>query len=559
VAAGAWLTWRSARPGTSPTIAEIRLQIPTPPTTDPASLAISPDGRQLVFVATSEGRQKLWLRALKDVTARPLTGTEDATFPFWSPDGRSIGFFADRQLKRIDVESGTLRTLTGAEGGRGGTWNQEGIIVFQPSGGGTALRRTTAEGGTSSALTVGEGRFPQFLADGRRFVFSRTYGGADSETRGLYIGSLDGGDAKVLIKDADSAGVLSGLNRVLFVREGVLFAQQIDVNALTATGEATPIANSMTVNPPLWLSPIAASQAGVILYRTGSAGGVREFVWFDRSGKALSRVGDRLTGLLSPALSPDGKHVAVHRSTDGNADIWLLDITRGVISRFTSAAASEFHPLWTPDGIRVIFNKGSGGLFVKPASGGESETVFLELGTAAANDWSPDGRVLVYTTNDPNPSRDVWAVEIDGERKPIAVANTTFNERDAQFSPDGRWVTYTSDESGRDEIYAQRFPDRSGRVQISNAGGGMVRWRRDGREMFYIAADGSLMAVPITPAKDVSALVAGRPMRLFQTRVGGPVQTNSRQQYMVSPDGQRFLMNTLAEETPDPITVILNY
>jgi len=558
-AAGVWVAWRAASSDSARTTAEIRLQIPTPPTTDPASLAIAPDGSQLVFVATSAGREMLWLRALDDVTARPLAGTEDATFPFWSPDGRSIGFFADRQLKRIDVESGTLRTLTGAEGGRGGTWNQDGIIVFQPSGGGTALRRIAAEGGTSSELMVGEGRFPQFLPDGSHFIFSRTYGAADSETRGLYIGNLDDGDVKVLVQDADSAGVLTGSNRVLFVREGVLFAQAIDLNALAATGEAIPVTNGMNINPPLWLAPIAASRAGVILFRTGSAGGVRQFAWFDRSGKELSKVGDPLSGLLSPSFSPDGQHVAVHRSTNGNTDIWLLDITRGVISRFTSEAAAEFHPLWTPEGTRLIFNKGSWGLFIKPASGGENETMFLEIGRAAANDWTSDGTFLVYTVNEPNPSRDVWAVAIDGDRKPVPVANTAFNERDAQFSPDGRWVAYTSDESGRDEVYAQRFPERSGRVQISNGGGGMVRWRRDAQEIFYIAIDGLLMSVPIKPAKDGSALAAGSPERLFQTRVGGPIQANSRQQYMVSPNGQRFLLNTLAEELPTPITVALNF
>jgi Tol biopolymer transport system component len=286
---------------------------------------------------------------------------------------------------------------------------------------------------------------------------------------------------------------------------------------------------------------------------------VREFVWFDRAGRELSRVGQPLPGLLSPSLSPDGQRLAIHRIVNGNTDIWMLDTTRGVITRFTTGEAAEFHPLWMPDGQRIVFNSGGRGLAIKSASGAGNEAIYLEIGRAAANDWSPDGRFIAYTLNEPNPSRDVVAMEVGGARKPIAVADTAFNERDAQFSPDGRWVAYTSDESGNDEVYVQRFPERSDRVQVSNGGGGMVRWRRDGREVFYVAIDGALMSVAITLPKGQGRLEAGRPARLFQARIGAPVQANSRQQYMVSPDGQRFLMNTLAEENAAPITVILNW
>ncbi len=564
IVVGGAIVWiANARSGSSSSLsrgsAETRLQIVTPPTTDPASIAISPDGRSIVFVSTFEQRASLWLRAIADVAPRRLPGTADAEFPFWSPDGNSIGFFADRQLKRIDLAMGTVRTLATAEAGRGGAWSPAGIIVFQPSGGQTPLRKVPADGGDSEALAVGAGRYPQFLPDGRHFVFSRTYGAANTETRGLYIGSIDGDQPKQLIELADSAGVVTASNHVLFVRQGTLFAQAIDVATLEARGAPVPLAADMRINPPLWLSPIAASRAGPILYRTGSAGGVRQFSWFDRAGKKLSDVGTATSGMLSPALSPNGQQLAIHRNVDGNTDIWLLDTARGVLSRFTSSDAAEFHPLWSRDGKELLFSSGARDLLSKSLRGGDEQTRMpfeSDTNGRAATDWSPDGRFLVYTVNEPNPSRDVWAVAVEGGRK-VAVANTRFNERDAQFSPDGKWVTYTSDETGRDEVYAQRFPEPDGRVQISTTGGGMARWRRDGRELFYIDRDGKLLAVTVSTSGN--ALKSDTPVTLFQARIGGPVQGNGRHQYIVSPDGQRFLMNTLADELAEPITVLLNW
>ena len=556
--AGGWAARDRLSSASTASIAapEVRLQIPTPPTTDPASLAISPDGRRIVFVATSQGRASLWLRSLDDVEARPIAGTTDAEFPFWSPDGASLGFFADRQLKRLDLAVGTVWTLAPAEGGRGGTWNHDGIIVFQPTPGQSALRRVSADGGDSMELSTGEGRFPQFLPDGNHFVFSRTYGASDVETRGLYIGSLDETAPKRLVELADSAGVLSSSNHVLFVRQGTLFAQAIDLVTLETAGVPFAVASGMRVNPPLWLSPIASSRAGPILYRTGSAGGVRQFAWFDRTGRELSKVGEPIAGMLSPALSPDGQRLAIHRSVNGNTDIWLLDTARGVSSRLTTDDAAEFYPLWTPDGRGVVFTKGTSGLISKRFDGSEAATRFLEVGTSGATDWSSDGRFIAYTVD--GPSRDVWAASVDRTRK-FPVTSTQFNERDAQFSPDGQWIAYTSDETGRDEIYAQRFPESDHRVQISNGGGGMVRWRRDGRELFYIDLTGRLMSVSIRLTAGSGPLAASAPSVLFQTRIGGPVQTNSRQQFMATPDGQRFLMNTLAEEEAEPITILLNW
>ena len=561
LAAGGLAVW-ALRPISPPP--ETRLEITTPPTTDPLSLAISPDGRKIVFAGTADGQSRLWLRALDSDSARPLPGTDSASYPFWSPDGRSVGFFADGKLKRIDLEAGSVQTLADASAGRGGAWTSDGVILFAPQAG--PIYRISATGGERSQVTFIESqqrghRFPQLLPDGRHFLYYTTGG---SQTRGVYLRQLEGSESRRLLI-ADAAAVYAPLGQLLFVRQGTLFAQSFDPVRLQVTGDPFPISRNVAVNSEVGIAALSSSAAGPIVYRTGSARGQRQLAWFDRSGKEIGRVGapdDAQAGAWGPSMSPDGRSVGLTRTIDGNEDVWLLDTERGVLRRFTFDTAAELNPTWSPDGNRIVFTsdrQGVGGLYQKPITGAGNEEPLLTTALAKqTSDWSPDGRFLLYRSQDPVTRYDIWALPLDGDRKPFPVVQTTFDERDGQFSPDGKWIAYESNESGRFEIYVQPFPGPGPKWPISKSGGAQVRWPRHGTELFYIAPDNRLMAAPIRLDSSHQTVQVDVPVPLFGTHVGVPV-SGSRQQYMVSPDGRRFLMNTLAEEPTSPITVILNW
>jgi serine/threonine protein kinase/Tol biopolymer transport system component len=543
---------------------EMRLEIVTPPTTDPASLALSPDGQQIAFVATVAGRPQLWLRSLNSVTARALAGTEGAEFPFWAPHGRSLGFFADDgKLKRIDVDGGAVRVLANANLPRGGTWNRDDTILFVPSTG--SILRIAATGGEPAVVTrLGPQQsnhvFPQFLPDGDHFVY---YVSGSPDVRGVYVAALSTAEGRRLVDaDAIAAGFSSGY--LLFARGTTVFAQQFDLARLQLTGNPFPVADSIVMRTTAGSQVAALSaSAGRIVYRTGSAASERQFVWFDRSGREVGKVGDPMSGNpLSPSLSTDQRRLALHRNVGGNTDIWLLETGRGGLSRFTSNAANEIHPLWSPDGSRILFSSnrtGAYALYEKSTIGPGGENVILPE-TAQATDWSRDGRFVLLQRRDPKTSTDIWALPVGTNREPFPVVRTDFDERFGQFSPDGKWIAYESIESGRWEIYVQPFPGPGARVPISVNGGAQVRWRADGRELFFIALDDRLMAVRIALPSNGGSAEAGAPVPLFATRVGGALQSFSRQQYFVSPDGQRFLMNTILQGGPaSPITVIVNW
>jgi len=478
---------------------ELRLEITTPPTSDPVSMAISPRGRTLVFAAAGEGGSQLWVRRLDSTAARALPGTSGAAFPFWSPDGRFVGFFADRQLKRIEIDSGTVQGLAKAIAGRGGSWNSDGTIVYQPVATPDApLYRISWTGG-EPAVIAQHGRFPQFLPGGDRFL----YYAADPEVHAVCTGRLNS-TMQQKIFDSEGAAVYAPAGYLLFVRQGTLFAQRFDASRLALTGEPRPVVQGMMVNSPMFSAPLSASLAGPIVYRSGSAGGIHQFVWFDRSGKVVSRVGNPAENLLSPSLSPDGRHVALHRG--GGPGVWVLDLERGVLSLFASGG---YHPFWSPDSSRIVFTLRRnlvGDLFVQPMISAGTPQPPQPLLPAHdfkedrwVTDWSGDGKV-VLCTYDVNGQRDIWAVPIEPDRKPFPVVYTVGDEENGQFSADMKWIAYQSDESGRVEIYVQPFPGPGTRIQVSNNGGAQPRWRRDGRELFYIALDGRLMAVPVKPA-----------------------------------------------------------
>jgi Tol biopolymer transport system component len=546
--------------------AEMRLDIATPPTTDLTSLAISPDGQKVVFAATSGARSQLWVRSLDSASARPLEGTETASLPFWSPDSRSIGFFAEGELKRIDIAGGSAAVLANAPYGRGGAWNGEGAILFVPNPGSPILR-ISATGGEAIAVTQvampqQQHQSPQFLPDGRHFIY---YVLGAPDVGGVYIGDLAGSNATRILP-ADSAAVYAPSGHLLFVRRGTLFAQSFDPVRLALGGSPFPVAEQVAVESSS--AALSASGAGPLIYRSASTDRQQQLAWLDLSGKEIGTVGDPVSAVSQASLSPDGRRAAVQRRVAGNIDIYLLETARAGLNRFTVDAADDIFPIWSPDGGRIVFSstrKRGLDLYLKSASGTGTDELLLETPQIkAASSWSQDGRFLLYLSADPATGFDIWALPMDGNRKSFPVIQTKSNERLAQFSPDGRWIAYESDESGRYEIYLQPWSDSrgnaGGKVPISTGGGAQVRWRHDGKALFYIALDDRLMMVPIRFAPNGQAAEPGAPVPLFATRVGGALQMFPRYRYSVSSDDRRFLMDLeLQGAAASPITVLINW
>ena len=533
--------------------AEVRLDVVTPPTSDPVSVAVSPDGSTITFAATRDGATQLWVRRLDSTDLEPLRGTDGASFPFWSPDGRSVAYFAHGALARIDLGSGAVQSLAPADSGRGGAWAPDGTIVFQPSPGVGPLYRVPAQGGSAAATSVTNGRFPQFLPDWRHFIYFRR---DVSGSRGVYIADLQGGDGRRVL-DTDAAAVFAAPGYLLFSRQGVLFAQAFDSRTFNIRGDPLPVAKGVFVNGPMLNAPVSASRAGPIVYRTASAGGLRQFIWFDRQGRVLGNVGEPTENLLQPELSPDGRRVAVHRLLDANTDIWMLDVDRGILSRVTSSPLAENSPIWSPDGQRLMIASTGNLHVIAPAGGDLKEDVLLETPREKwPNDWSRDGEYVLYGERGTTmTSRHLWALSL-GDRKPVPVAQSAADEENGQFSPDARWIAYQSTESGRMEVYVQPFRHPGPKVRVSTGGGVQARWSSDGRELFYIGLDGKLMAVLVTLGANEMQIGVAKP--LFATRIGDPLETNMRRAYVVSVDNQRFLIDTLSETTV-PMTVLLNW
>ena len=553
---------RALRPVAAPP--ELRVDIVTPPPLE-SSLAISPDGRKVAYAAAENNRWLLWVRALDSGVERPLAGTEGGRLPFWSSDSASVGFFTEGQLKRVDIAGGSPQVLAPIVTPGGGTWHDDTILFAANASLGPILR-LSASGGEPVPITkpatpeIGH-RHPQFLPDGRHFLYAANSGGGMNR---FYVGDI-GGATPTRLLEADGSPVYSGSGHVLFVRNGSLFAQEFDAGANALRRTPVRIAENVTVSGPLVRSAVSASATGSVVYRTGVDVGRRRLVWFDRSGKELGRpTNTDLSGLSNPWLSPDSRRVAVHATTNGNVDVWILDITRGVFSRFTSHPAPDALPIWSPDGRRMVFNSlraGTADLYIKAADGrGEEEPLLISPGNERASDWSRDGRMLLFKVADPGlGSSDIWALPVDDPKKAFRVVGGPADERDAQFSPDAKWMAYQSDDSGRPEIYVQRFPGPGGRERVSTAGGTQVRWRPDGKELFYIDSENALTAVPVRLPSSDGPLDIGTPSRLFSANLVQAGLAIARQQYVVSPDGQRFLVNTIEQPPPAQITLLLNW
>jgi serine/threonine protein kinase/Tol biopolymer transport system component len=517
---------------------------------------ISPDGRKLAFTTQdSTGTIQIWIRPLAAASAYPLRGTEGAVFPFWSPDSRFLGFFAAGQLKKVDVSGGSPQTLASAPGGRGGAWSRDGIILFAPNVNGV-LMRVADTGGEPTPVTKllqGEAahRQPYFLSDGRHFLY-RSFGA----TSRLMMGSLDS-EQTVLPLAADSQAVYAS-GHLLFVREGTLMAQPFDAKALTLGGAAFSVAEQVASDRNNGIAAFDASENGVLTYRTGASAGNMQLTWFDRTGKILGTI-DQPGAYNSVTLSPDGARVASSRiDSTGNEDIWVDEFARGTSTRLTFDPAPDYMPVWSPDGTRIVWSSardGRANLYQKASNGTGSDEALLKSSEGkVVNDWSFDGRFLLFMRD-----TDLFVLPLGGcDRQMRPYVNTNVSETQGRFSPDGKFVAYTSNATGRPEIYVQTFPTAAnGKWKVSQGGGTQPRWRRDGRELFYIAGDSQLMAVS---ASTSPSFVAGTPKALFAAPVFGAGATTVVARYDVASDGQRFLINaTMADNATAPITVVLNW
>jgi Tol biopolymer transport system component len=517
------------------------------------SVTVSPDGQRIAFVGEApDGKGSLWVRALDAVQPRLLPGTEGAFHPFWSPDSRFLGFFADGKLKRIDASGGPPQILTKALFGFGGTWNRDGTILFAPNVL-ESLYKVPASGGTPVAVTrlaprEEAHRWPCFLPDGRHFVFLAD--ARRTEDHHLKIGSLDSPETRE-IANAVSSVAFAEPGYLLFVRAGSLLAQPFDEKHLRLDGEplvvGEKIAEDGNTNHKFEFS---VSRTGVLAYR--SADPASQLTWFDRSGHPAGKVGDptrRGYFTLSPArnqlayeqLDADGRH----------ADLWLIDLSRAVTSRFTFDPSSNFSPVWSPDGNRIVYGatrKDFEDLYVRSAVAGAPEELLLASGDdKAPTSWSSDGRYILFEDYTSDRGIDVMLLSLDGAPKAEPFVQTPFDEQQATFSPDGRWVAYVSGESGRDEVYVTSFPARTNRRQVSTGGGGRPQWRADGRELFYGARGGKLLSVDVGPNGDF-----GPPKEILQVR--------GARDYAVAPDGQRFLVDVALEDPGvAPATIVVNW
>jgi len=525
--------------------------------------------------AEAGGVTRLWVQSLDELSAQLLAGTEGAIVPFWSPDSRFIGFKVEDKLKSIDAAGGTPLLLVDGYGGTGGaTWNRDGVILFAAFGDGNPIRRISASGGAPSRATTlsvdrGETRhsFPFFLPDGRHFLYlaigSKTAG--PNSPNGIYVAAVDSNERKLIVPGGSMAMYAQG--HLFFLREQTLMAQPFNVESLELTGEAVPIAERVIIGGQTGTAGgFSVSETGTLAYQTGSAevggqGAATQLVWFDRSGKQIGVLGDRArSGDLE--LAPDGRRVAVSLfdPVQRVRDIWLLDVARGLRTRFTFDAAEELASVWSPDGSRVVFNsrrKGHLDLYQKASSGaGTEEELLADDLDKHPVDWSPDGRFILFAVAGPKTGADLWVLPLFGDRKPLPFLQTPFNESPGQFSPDGRWIAYSSNESGRYEVYVTPFPGPGGKWQVSTAGGDWPRWGRDGKEIFYLAPGfDRLMAAAVNGG--ASAFEVGDVRPLFDT---GGATPNQAWMYDISPDGQRFLVNTLAEEAASaPITLVVNW
>jgi len=516
---------------------------------------ISPDGRHLVFSAYSSSGPQLFLRALDSTTPVPLPGTEAATFPFWSPDSRSIAFFTDDKLKRIEVSGGTPVTICDSTLGRGGSWGPEGTIIAALSYNG-GISKVSASGGAPTPVTTLDNvmysshRWPWFLPDGKHFLYVAVkHNAPTSPDTGVFFASIDGKENRLILHSLSSAIYASG--HLLFQRENSLVARAFDPSSGKFAGEFETLSENVQFDAGLWRMNLSASDDGMLAYASGTSSGTEILTWYDRTGKKMGTVGEQ-GDFFDLDLSPDEKQLATTELNTATATIWVHDLTNNRKSRLTFSGGAHLTPLWSPDGKQVAFTSNQqAAISVKALGSSAPEQTLLSSPQPifqAISDWSRDGRYLMYEQGS-GFNTDQWVLPLFGDRKPFEYAKGASR---GTFSPDGHWVAYVAHENGRPEIFVAPFPWTGTKWQVSNGGGASPRWRADGKELFYFDLNG-IRAVEVGGSG--SAFQAGNSELLFRVPMRGIIA----REYSPSNDGQRFIAISSSEGTSQSLTLVQNW
>ncbi|HLZ42452.1 MAG TPA: protein kinase [Candidatus Sulfotelmatobacter sp.] len=529
------------------------------------SMAVAPNGHTVALAAYREDIHKvgLFLYDIGATDAKPLAGTNGATFPFWSPDGRALGFFASGKLKRFDLDSASVRTLCDAPNGRGGAWSKTGVILFTPTGtlnGGIMM--VSDNGGNASnfsypGTTKDENtyRWPVFLPDGKHYLFLAGNIRGDTELNKLYLGSIDNPSEKHFLTKTTANGDYAN-GYVFFVRDGAIQAQKLDLDSYSLTGDVKRVIDNVKLQSRVLYATFAAGGDIVVAQEAGEVS-LSRLTWYDHSGKIISdSVPPDAYGNL--AISPDGKYVAIDKTDESNdnTDAFIYDLARSTFRRLTFDPGIDAVPVWSPNGGQVAFTSSRGrsfDIYVKPADGSQPEHLLVPTSgvDSLPLDWSRDGHNLLYLV-----PPDLWVYSFaDRKSRLFLKANASLNN--AQFSPDGKWVAYSSNESGRWEVYVTSFPDARGKWQVSSNGGEQPRWRGDGKEIYFLSADAKLMAASVDTKTEFES---GTPAVLFQTDPRERVATTEVIIYDVARDGQRFIVNTNYNNgSAHPMSLVLNW
>jgi eukaryotic-like serine/threonine-protein kinase len=521
---------------------------------------MSPDGRRVAYVAHDRaGRSLLYVRELDRSDATALAGTDGVTQPFWAPDSRRLGFFADGALKTIAIDGGAAQRVATASVPRGGSWSRDDVIIFVPDPP-TPIQRVSASGGQVTQLPFPSGNvpnfrfFPSFLPDGRHYLYLGV--GADRSGFGISVGSLDSTDTRDLVPSRASAAYAAGY--LLFRRETALLRQPFDADRLELGGTSAILADKVGFNAITYQGLFSASQTGTLAYASSAA--ASQLTWIDRSGKRVGTVGAP-GDYNSFCITLDGKRLLYDLAdpVTGTVDIWMIELATGTSSRLTYDQSVDFYPVCSPTGNEMVFaslRQGVPDLFRLPFDTPGGEKIFLDTPLAKVpSDWSRDGRYLVYMAADPKTRRDLWVLPLDGS-EPRRVIASPADDRTGRLSPDSRWLAYASNETERFEVFVQPFPPTGAKWQISQTGGHQPQWSRDGHELFFVTPDRRIMSVRVNTSG--SSFVPGQQTLVAETRITGWERNAQGSQYAFTPDGQRFLVIE-ATDAVRPISLVLNW